>query len=155
MHFGQCGFPKSGNYLLFRILKSILTETGFWSSFISKSQCWTISKEWDEIDLSFPEEKEVDHIYIENNRLFLKNSFVFLKKGQVNAGYEISLQDLDTFNSYARLLWTHQKPKPKHFEILGQYRKWIYIVQDGRDVINSYFHYSVHLECYNYVQSSN
>jgi hypothetical protein len=43
----------------------------------------------------------------------------------------------------AKIIWTHQKPIMEHFQLLHPDRKWFYLIRDGKDVINSYFHYSV------------
>lgn len=142
MFVGQNGFPKSGNYLLFKILKNILIQCGIYSSYTAKFQYWISDQ------MSFPDENEVDHIHIDKNQqIFLKIAPVFAKRGGLIAeggGYKISSQkELTVLNSVARLIWLHQDPKIEHFDMLGQDRKWIYIVRDGRDVVNSYFHYSV------------
>lgn len=87
-------------------------------------------------DLAYPEEEEVDELYVEGQT-------VVLSKGPYRIEHKPSSWDLDLFNEKARLILTHQEPRVEHFELFGCERKWIYIVRDGRAVINSLMHFLV------------
>jgi hypothetical protein len=131
---GLCGFRKSGNYLNFRILKAIMIELGIWNSYNLYSNCW--STFFQPQDLAFPEELEVDEVLVDERT-------VILYKGPHRLRYETKLLDLNLFNRKSSLVWTHQAPKKEHFDFFEPDRKWIYVLRDGREVINSFMHFLV------------
>jgi hypothetical protein len=134
IYLGQCGVEKSGNYVLYRILKNILEQLDVWDSFTKKSKCWDSLFELNDTPLSFPEMKEVDEIKISDGAIYHINS-------HFKASYAI--WNIKDYDSIARLFWTHQKPNMELFKLLDKNRKWFYIIRDGRDVVNSWMHYAV------------
>lgn len=132
MFIGQCGMPKSGNYLLYRILREILQQLGSWSSYSGKTRCWdSLFQLNDDIPLMFPEQRDIDEVYI-------KDGLIFLYNGHLNASFAI--RNIEEFKYTSRLIWTHQVPMLEHHKLLGSERRWFYILRDGRDVINSWAH---------------
>jgi hypothetical protein len=115
-------------------LKYLLKQLDLWSSYNNYSKCWDslFSKE----DLAYPEELEVDELYVEDHS-------VVLYKGPHRIRHNINTWDIDFYNSKARLILTHQEPRAEHFEYFDGKRKWLYILRDGRDVINSWMHFAV------------
>ena len=76
---------------------------------------------------------QVDHMVFQSDEAFyLKNDAL---KGMAK------LWDLAWFLQISNLIWFHQVPMREHFESLGKTRKWVYILRDGRSVINSSFHF--------------
>jgi len=134
MFIGQCGTEKSGNYLLYRILREILTQLNEWNSYSSESHCWDSLFRINDIPLSFPELRDFDEVSIQDGSIHLHNS-------HLTASFTI--WDLEGFRRASKLIWTHQTPRLEHYTMLGSQRRWFYILRDGRDVANSWMHYVV------------
>lgn len=134
MLLGQCGIDKSGNYLLWCVLKKILEQINEWNSWGQYSNCWSgiLSEEY----LYFQEEAEIDTLYVHENE-------IVLKKSQHRIFIGTNTNDVNIFNKKSKLIWTHQMPRETHFTVLHPQRKWIYIMRDCRDVINSWIHFAV------------
>jgi len=132
MLIGQCGMPKSGNYLLYRILRMILQQLNNWNSYSAETRCWDSLFRINNTSPIFPEVRDMDEVRIDNGEIYLLNS-------QCRASF--ALWDLEKFNSMSRLIWTHQTPILEHHTLLGSQRRWFYILRDGRDVVNSWLHY--------------
>lgn len=131
---GLCAFRKSGNYLLIRILKSALQQLGAWQSYSIFAKLW--DDKYTHEDLSYPEEAEIDEMYVEGDTLVLY-------KGPCLVSEKINKWDLKTLNERSQFILTHQKPMQVHHDLFGADRKWIYIIRDGRGTINSWMHYAV------------
>lgn len=131
---GICAFRKSGNYLLIRIFKAIFDQLNCWDSYSLYTRCWEGKFQKD--DLSYPEEAEIDEF-------FLRNGQFILYKGPYQIPINVPSEELDLLKRKSRLILTHQAPTDKHIRLLNHERKWIYVLRDGRAVINSWMHYAV------------
>jgi hypothetical protein len=135
IYVGQCGVEKSGNYLLFRIIKSLLPDIDSYQSYSNITGCWDSLMKMNDTDLSFPELESMDEFRIDDDQtLYHLNS-------HFKASF--SIWDMKSYESKTALLWTHQPPNKSHFTVLKEPRYWFYIIRDGRDVVNSWLHYAV------------
>lgn len=135
IYVGQNGVEKSGNYLLYRILKSLIESDNEWYSYTQETGCWEPLYNWDQTDKSFPEMRSMDEFLISaDGTLYHLNS-------QFKASFAI--WEREQYDSMTSILWTHQSPRATHFEMLSMNRTWFYILRDGRSVVNSWMHYAV------------
>ncbi len=124
----QIGFPKSGNYLLYSILKQILIYN---KAFISyKKKYVTFYKEYSTV----PDCDSIDQITILGKKLRL----VIL-----NSDINNIVLNPDKFIENSSIIWTHDKITKDHINMFQKVNKWFYVYRDGRDVINSLMHYVV------------
>ena len=130
---GQCGVEKSGNYLLYRLLRSALEHAGAFHSHAARSGCWNSLFALDALPLSFPEQRDLDEAEVHEHQVYLRNSHLKAR---------FAVRDLIRFQRDATLLWTHQAPCLEHDLLLGADRRWLYLIRDGRDVVNSWIHYA-------------
>jgi hypothetical protein len=131
---GQCGVEKSGNYLLYRVLRTLLEQAGAFRSHAAATGCWDSLFALDGIPLSFPEQRDLDEAEIHDGQVYALNSHLKAR---------FAVRDEARFAREAALVWTHQAPTTAHGERLGTGRRWLYLVRDGRDVVNSWIHYAV------------
>ena len=68
----QSGYPKSGNYLLYKIISKLLKSQNSLSSFSKKTGISDLSEKFWSDNKIFPERSEVDNVRILNNNLFLE-----------------------------------------------------------------------------------
>ncbi len=131
---GQCGVEKSGNYLLYRILRSMLSQQESWRSFSERSGCWESLFRLNGIPFSFPEQRDLDEVDVLDGQVYLRNS-------HLKASFAV--MDLEALRRDAAIVWTHQPPDDAHHRLLGDERRWLYLLRDGRAVVNSWLHYAV------------
>lgn len=135
MFLGQCGAAKSGNYLVYRIQRDILEQLGLFRSFVREHGIWDPLIRLNDVPFSFPEQGEVDHVNLGEDGLpYLFNAHLKAR---------IGVLDVDALRRGGPLLWTHQKPLAAHHDVLGSERRWVYVIRDGRDVVNSWMHFVV------------
>ena len=135
IYVGQCGVEKSGNYLLFRIIKSLLSDIDSYQSYSNITGCWDSLIKMNDTDLSFTELESMDEFRVDDDQtLYHLNS-------HFKASF--SIWDIKNYENKATFLWTHQPPNNSHFTVLNKPRHWFYIIRDGRAVINSWLHYTV------------
>ncbi len=130
---GQCGVEKSGNYLLYRTLRTAMERAGTFQSHAARTGCWNSLFALDGVPLSFPEQRDLDEAEVHDAQVYVRNSHLKAR---------FALRDLARFERDAALLWTHQEPREDHARLLGPGRRWIYLIRDGRDVVNSWIHYA-------------
>ena len=130
---GQCGVEKSGNYLLYRVLRTAMERAGTFHSHAARSGCWDSLFQLDAIPLSFPEQRDLDEAEVHEHQVYARNSHLKAR---------FAVRDLERFDREAALLWTHQAPLADHDALLGAERRWLYLIRDGRDVVNSWIHYA-------------
>jgi hypothetical protein len=135
MHLGQCGVAKSGNYLVYQIQRDLLEQLGVFRSFVREHGIWEPLIRLNDYPFSFPEQGELDHVNVRDDGV------AYLFNAHLKA--EIGILALDAFRDEARLVWTHQKPLAAHHDLLGRDRRWVYVIRDGRDVVDSWMHYVV------------
>lgn len=128
----QCGYPKSGNYGVFKLLHSILEQNDM---FISYKQQTGLTQLIDNVFESyklFPEVSIVDSFWVTKKGFMLE--FPHPKCLQLPVNEKL-------FVKYSSLLWTHEHADIIHLELLKPVTHWIYVLRDGRDVINSMIHH--------------
>ncbi len=125
----QIGYPKSGNFWLYRILKSIAYHAGLErKSFIQSQPIYSIAREW---KLSFEHEAEIDIMDVEKNQFFYTISSIF----------RMPIQDLDAYLASCSHVWMHAPWGPLVEGLLKKFTKVVYIVRDPRDVAVSLSHF--------------
>ncbi len=142
----QCGFPKSGNYLLWKILQVCQAEEGIYTSFSKKSG---ITKLYEGIyallglGKYFKEALEIDEIEPNEN-----GELKFFKLMITGNPFFCGHLDTDTalLTSVSSLLWTHSLPEEVAGNGFLKDRLRIYIIRDGRAVVNSLIHHNVRQE---------
>jgi aryl sulfotransferase len=125
----QAGVPKSGNYWLYTILKSIGQKAGLeYKSFLRTHPIHEVAQTW---DLSFAGQNDMDFLNIKKNYCQFRISAVFEEK----------IADIDDYINKCSLVWTHSYMNNYGFEILPKFDKIVYIIRDPRDIAISYSKY--------------
>ncbi|MDQ7032942.1 MAG: sulfotransferase domain-containing protein [Desulfonauticus sp.] len=126
----QCGYPRSGNYFLWRLISLCQKKNGIYSSFLIKSglsKMFEYLFDFKKIEPLFKEFFEVDEVIIEG-----KKSVV--AKLPIEIDQELLLHS-------SSLIWTHSSPREiVDFALRIPLR--FYLIRDGRDVVNSFIHHS-------------
>ena len=124
MRILQAGVPKSGNFWLYRLLRSITRESGMeHRSFIQEHPIYEIARE---LELGFAGQADVDCLNIEPEACYCR----------INGGavfYE-RIGDIDEYVSRCSHVWTHSPICQRSFDVLRKFDKVIYIIRDPRDV---------------------
>ena len=137
----QSGMEKSGNYWLWKIIQSVLTDAGMSTqTFIETQPIHALAKTW---ELSFTEQADIDVIDIEETGLFYRISSVFRMP--------LLAVDVDAYLSQASHVWTHSFYCARSDEIFPKFDKVVYIVRDPRDVALSMnrFQFTPYMQTYN------
>ena len=129
----QCGFPKSGNYLLYKIIRKLIENNDSFFSLVKSSGFSELSEKLYPQNLLFPEIAEVDNIRIKNNELYLQTIFP-IKYVKI---------DSELLINNSSLIWSHENLLTIKKSPLNKINKTIYIFRDGRDVINSKLHHVI------------
>lgn len=133
MQILQCGYPKSGNYLLYKIIRNLIENNDSFFSLVKSSGFSELSEKLYPQNLLFPEIAEVDNINIKNNELYLQTIFP-IKYVKI---------DSDLLINNSSLIWSHENLLTIKKSPLKKINKTIYIFRDGRDVINSQLHHVI------------
>ena len=97
-----CGAPKSGNYLLFKIIKNILLQNKCWRSFKEQSGLGDlIDNEFSDYKYH-PEENCNDVLFVKDAQLFMRFPSPTTKYLTIDPQLVIS---------YSSLLWSHNQPE--------------------------------------------
>ncbi|WP_408955685.1 sulfotransferase domain-containing protein [Natroniella sp. ANB-PHB2] len=129
----QCGYPKSGNYLTYKIVSELLKKNNIFKSLsISSGRRDIIDKFYSEYKL-FPEHSELDMLQIVDGEYKLKFPHPELR-------YHSVFLELLLKNS--TLIWTHELAEKIINREFKDVTHRIYILRDGRDVVNSLIHFS-------------
>lgn len=134
----QSGMEKSGNYWLWKILQSVLTDAGHSThTFIETQPIHALAKTW---ELSFTEQADIDVMDIEDTGLFYRISSIF----------RMPLLNVDAYLAQASHVWTHSFYCPRSDEIFPKFNKVVYIVRDPRDVALSMnrFQFTPYMQTY-------
>ena len=125
----QAGVPKSGNYWLYTILKSINQKAGLeYKSFLRTHPIHKVAQTW---DLSFAGQNDMDFLNIKKNCCEFRISAVFQEE----------IADIDDYISKCSLVWTHSSINSYGNKVLPKFNKIVYIIRDPRDVAISYSKY--------------
>lgn len=125
----QIGYPKCGNFWLYKILQQCmklakLEPTGF----IKQQPIYRLAKEW---ELNYPEQAGIDVMEITDLQCRYRISSIF----------QMPIDDLETYTLQARHVWTHSPVCKKTDEVLPYFEKKVYIVRDPRDMVLSASNY--------------
>lgn len=121
----QSGVAKSGNYWLYRIIQSIMRQSGIpISTHIETDPIYTVARNW---DLSYPEQAGIDTIDITDTGVWYRISSI----------YRWPVSDLDDYLTRATHVWTHSQVTPFSRTVFPKFDKIVYIIRDPRDVIQS------------------
>jgi aryl sulfotransferase len=118
----QAGYPKSGNYWLYRILTEIKSEAGIeQESFIKKDPIYPIAKDW---ELSYKEQIDIDMIDILYQGCFYR----------ISSRYRSKIDDLNSYVQNTNHVWTHSNFCETSNDVFAHFDKIIYLIRDPRDV---------------------
>ncbi len=130
----QCGFPRSGNYFLWKLLSRCQKKLGIFSSYLHKSGLGNVLK----------------YIYASKRGFRLHEDFYEIDDVRIN-GSELTLGNIDNLKPFpvnvdeellvysSTIIWTHSTPSSA-IKLILRIPVRFYLVRDGRDVINSLIH---------------
>ena len=130
----HCGNAKSGNYTIYKIVKLILRQNNLYSSFKEKTGIGKLIDVFCSEYTTFPEWGYIDIFFLQNNKLHIVFPSPKLRRLPV---------DEILFIKLSSLLWTHQHASIIKLPLLNDVTHGIYVLRDGRDVVNSFIHYNV------------
>jgi hypothetical protein len=133
----QCGFPKSGNYGVYRLLAAVLGACGQHRSFKRRSGLAHLARTLVADRLVFPEAAEVDSVSCVSGSLALEFPHPACRSIPVDPAL---LLDAST------LLWTHDPCEVSLRPEFATITHRIYVLRDGRDVVDSMAHHVVRPE---------
>lgn len=125
-----CSFPKSGTYLFWRILRALQKQAGSYRSFARAAGLTDLLDEMIE-----PENRPYAH-YSEMDQLYPSgDDWLFY----VHHPMQNLTVDLDMLLQTSSLIWLHEAPTK--IQKLSEGRKQLYMMRDGRSVVNSLIHH--------------
>ena len=134
----QCGFQKSGNYFLWKLLRMCQEYKGVFSSYMVStglSELFKYLYSIRELDPKFDRYFEVDEVIIERDG-------IFIYKDYPNEDRRIKLKiNPEILMSYSSIIWTHSKAEDA-VDLASYVPFRFYLLRDGRDVVNSYIHFN-------------
>jgi aryl sulfotransferase len=118
----QAGYPKSGNYWLYRNLKEVLLAGGVdFQNFIKDHPVYSYAKDW---QLSYPEQVDINMIDIFYSSVFLRISSKFREK----------IEDIGNYAEQNTLVWTHSNYCSNSDMVFRHFNRVFYLMRDPRDV---------------------
>lgn len=133
----QCGYDKSGNYWLWKILEATLDAAGIERhSFIRNQAIYPLAKSW---ELSFPEQAEVDMIAWRSAGKPRMDSYWWT----ILPMFKRRIQDLDEYIDQTSHAWSHSPFGPATPACLSRFDKVVYIIRDPRDIALSFADFMV------------
>lgn len=118
----QIGYPKSGNYWLYKIIQESLNIAGIdQKNFIKQHSIYPIAKKW---ELSYPEQVDINMMDILYPGCFYRISSIFRKR----------IEDLETYVENNTHIWSHSNYCVSSEQVFPMFDKIIYIIRDPRDV---------------------
>lgn len=138
----QCGFPKSGNFFLWQLLRYCQKMHSCYESFSIKTGVSHLTKMiYDYLNLipNFNNVFEVDQIEFHEGDFYLWKNLI--SQDKITPYIPI---DLEILLNTSSLIWTHSKPEhiANEDKLKGIDLKF-YILRDGRAVINSLIHHVI------------
>lgn len=128
----QCGFPKSGNYGVYRLLAAILDAAGLRVSYKRRAGIAALAEACCAETLAFPEAAEVDSFTFASGACALELQHPECRTLPVDPGLLFR---------HSTLLWTHDPCDVAHRPELAGVSHRIYVLRDGRDVVDSLVHH--------------
>ncbi|TDI82408.1 MAG: hypothetical protein E2O79_06460 [Caldithrix sp.] len=129
----QGGFWKSGNYLLFRILKELLISNNLYRSAYEEFGLKEVFTRVCEPYLEFPEQAEVPILVVKNKR------FAFEFHHPSLTFFNPSLESVFLNSS---IIWSHE-PLNYLSELLDDFTHKIFIIRKHEETLNSLMHHLV------------
>ncbi len=118
----QVGYPKSGNYWLYRIIQEVLDMAGVkQKSFIRQHPIYPIAKKW---ELSYPEQVDINMMDILYPGCFFRISSIFRKR----------IEDPEAYINSNTHVWSHSNYCRTSEQVFPMFDKIVYIIRDPRDV---------------------
>jgi aryl sulfotransferase len=116
----QSGFPKSGNYWLYKILHNMLQKSGIQiKSYARSHPIYETARTWP----YFEDQAGIDYLEINSAGLaFRKGSFTE------------PIQDIEAYLARCTHVWTHAYWQPEYAHLFGAFDHIVYIIRDPRDV---------------------
>lgn len=133
----QCSFPKSGSYGVHRVLAALLDGAGALRSYKERVGLASLAAAFGEGGLVFPEAAHVDAFSFASGACALEFPHPACRWLPVDPAL---LLDGST------LLWTHDPCEPTLRAELGAVTHRVYVLRDGRDVLDSLAHHAVRPE---------
>src|SRR5690606_6397458 len=133
----QCGFPKSGNYGVRRLLQALLAAHGRYASFKRRSGLARIAETLGRAQLAFPEAAEVDAFSFASGACQLELQHPDCRWVPVDPALLVA---------GSTLLWTHDPADVIERPELAAVTHRVYVLRDGRDVLESLAHHVVRPE---------
>lgn len=130
----QCGFPKSGNYGVYRLLAAVLGAHGLHRSFKRRAGIARIAETLGADQLLFPEAAEVDAFSLSAGGARLELPHPACRWLPVDPALLLE---------GSTLLWTHDPCERALDPRLAAVTHRVYVVRDGRDVLESLAHHVV------------
>jgi len=133
----QCGFPKSGSYGVYRLLAGVLDAAGALRSYKRRVGLATVAEAFGADALVFPEAAHVDSFSFASGACALEFPHPECRWLPVDPAL---LLDGST------LLWTHDPCEVALRPELASVTHRVYVLRDGRDVLDSLVHHVVRPE---------
>lgn len=130
----QCGFPKSGNYAVYRLLAALLDAHGARRSFKRRSGLAHVAETLGAEQLLFPEAAEVDAFSFASGAAALEFPHPACRWLPVDPAVLLA---------GSTLLWTHDRCGVAARPELAAVSHRVYVARDGRDVVTSLAHHVV------------
>lgn len=125
----QAGYPKSGNFWLYQIIKNILQTSNIdHTSFIEKHPVQLLAKDW---KLGYPEQSKIDVIDITDLQVIYRISSIF----------RMPIDDFEDYLSGTNHVWTHSPICKRSSSIYKYFEKKVVIIRDPRDMVISAANY--------------
>lgn len=121
----QIGAPKSGNYWLYKIVRSTYDLAGWpQPTYVEKQPIYQAARTW---QLSYPEQAQTDVIDIEEDGVFWR----------ISSRYREPITNLDAYLAQGSHFWTHSPFCGRSLEVMRKFDRLIFILRDPRDVLVS------------------
>lgn len=121
----QVGYPKSGNYWMYKIIQSIHQTAGVQQkNFIKNHPIYPFACKW---ELSYPEQVNINMMDILYPACFFRISSIF----------RMRIQNIEEYVNSNTHVWSHSNVCPTSHHVFPLFDNIIYIIRDPRDVILS------------------
>lgn len=133
----QCGFPKSGGYGVHRVLAALLESAGVLRCYKERVGLAHLARAFGQGGLVFPEAAHVDSLSFASGACALEFPHAACRWLPVDPALLLD---------GSSLLWTHDPCHEALRAELGRVTHLVYVLRDGRDVLDSLAHHVVRPE---------